>query len=272
MVGATRCVGTLLRAGSLIGVLLAAAPSAARPERCRVKVEVMPGHAVVGQRITWIATIERRGDVRDVDWRSAPRFPGFRAEWLPGELLPDPVGTSGWRAGLERRALFAARAGVHLVPPASLDCDGRPVEVPGVRVGVEALPEAGRPADFSGLVGPLRVTSRLVPERVALGESARLWVVVRGGGNVWRADAPLDEDALPHVDVFPDPPTLDVESDREISVRRTFRYQLVPRREGAVRIPAVRYAWFDPETRRYRSAQAPERTLTVGGTAILGER
>jgi hypothetical protein len=263
-------VGLRRATAAIIATWLLAHAGSADPEACRVAVRIDPPQAFIGQRVTWTAEIQRRPAVREVDWRAAPRFPGFRAEWMPSESQGRGTGRADWVVGRERRALYPARAGMHEIPPASLDCDGRLVEVPGVRIEVVAPPASGRPPEFTGLVGPVRVTTRVTPERIELGQSARLWVIVRGGGNVWAAAAPLLEDALPGVDVFPEPSSVDVDVDHRISLRHTFRYQLVPRREGVVRIPAPRYAWFDPESGRYRVSEGAARSLTVGGTAIIG--
>jgi hypothetical protein len=197
---------------------------------------------------------------------------GFRAEWLPGETLPEPIERDGlqWRATRERRALFPARSGRLAIPAASLDCDGEPVEVAGSSLEVLPLPLADRPPDFSGVVGPVRITTRLVPERIAVGETAQLWVLVRGGGNVWNVAPPLRENSLPGVDVFAEPPTTDIDADRNFVARRTFRFRIVPRNPGRVGLPEVTVPWFDPETRSYQQARGAARTLVVEGTATLG--
>ena len=257
-----------------LGLLLLLASSAATADAaapCNARVSVEPERAFIGQLVHWRAEILRRSDVREVDWRRAPRFVGFRAEWLPGEALAEPIERDGgrWRASRERRALFPARTGRLEIPAASLDCDGERIEVAGASLEVLPLPDVGRPPGFSGLVSPVRVTTRLVPERIALGQTAQLWILVRGGGNVWNTAPPLRENSLPGVDVFAEPPTTDIDADRNFVARRTFRYRIVPRNPGRVGLPEVAVPWFDPETRTYQQARGPARTLVVEGTAIL---
>ena len=257
---------------ALLVLLVAPGAVADAAAPCTARVAVEPERAFVGQVVLWRAEILRRSDVREVDWRQPPRFAGFRAEWLPGETRAEPVERDGrrWRASSERRALFPARSGRLGIPSASLDCDGVPVQVPGTSVEVSRLPQAGRPPGFAGLVGPVRVTTRLVPERIALGQSAQLWILVRGGGNVWSVTPPLRENAVPGVDVFAEPASTDIDAERSFSARRTFRFRIVPRSPGRVGLPEVAVPWFDPETRSYRQARGPARTLVVEGTAILG--
>jgi hypothetical protein len=257
---------------ALLALLLSAGAAADAAAPCAAEVAVEPERAFVGQAVLWRAEILRRSDVREMDWRQPPRFAGFRAEWLPGETRADPVERDGrrWRASSERRLLFPARSGRLAIPAAGLDCDGVLVQVPGSLVEVTPLPSTDRPAGFAGLVGPVRVTTRLVPERIALGQTAQLWILVRGGGNVWSTAPPLTENALPGVDVFAEPPSTDIAAERSFSARRTFRFRIVPRSPGRVQLPEVAIPWFDPETSSYRRAVGPARTLVVEGTAILG--
>lgn len=265
MVGTRRTGAALLLAlGSALGL---ATPA---PAQCRTQTRIEPGRAFVGQRVFWTLEILRAEGVEKVEWLEAPRFPSFRATWLPGRVDPQPVARDGalWRRSEERRALFAARPGTLHVPGAKLRCGAESAAVSGVSLEVTPLP-GGAPPGFAGVVGPLRVITRLEPDRIRLGESARLWVVLRGPGNLWTVASPLAEFGLEGIDVFAEPPATDLDADEDLVVRRTFRYQLVPRREGTLTLPPIRVPWFDPGAATYHIASGPSRTLTVGGAATL---
>ncbi len=238
--------------------------------QCRTQTRVEPARAFVGQRVFWTLEILRAVGVENVEWLEAPRFPSFRAAWLPGRVDPHPITRDGvvWRRSEERRALFAARPGELHVPGAKLRCGAESAEVSGATLEVTPLPD-GAPQDFAGVVGPVRVVTRLEPDRIRLGESARFWVVLRGPGNLWAVPSPLAEDGLDGVDVFAERPATELDAGDDLVVRRTFRYQLVPRREGALALPPLRIPWYDPGAAAYRIATGPARTLTVGGTATL---
>lgn len=267
------------RARALVLLALAhpAAGAATDTARCRTSVSVEPVPAYVGQPVLWRLEILRREDVAEVDWLEPPVFPGFRAEWLPGDVTAEPRALAGerWIASRERRVLFPGRAGRFALPDASLACvrggaaaRGRAeVRVPGARLEVIPLPEAGRPTDFDGLVGPVEVETHLAPAAISLGESALLSVHVRGSGDLWSLRPPLDPAALVGVDVFPEPPQLARDVGRALQLRRTFRYTLVPRTAGAVAIPELEIPWFDPASGGYRVARAPARSLQVGPAA-----
>jgi len=246
-----------------------AAAGSAEPAPCRTRTRIQPSRAFAGQPIAYEVEILRRSDVVRAEWLEAPRFPGFRAEWLPGRTAHEPVEREGRRyvVTTERRVLFAARPGPHRIPAASLACHleggGQAVApVEGGRVQVEPLPDAGRPPQAPPLVGPVRVVTRVEPEEIALGGTARLWVLVRGPGNVWEAEAPFGE-SLPGAELFPEPPTLDADTGTGLRLTRTFRYRIVPRHAGTLRIPAVEIPWFDPERDVWETARGPARELRV---------
>jgi hypothetical protein len=137
------------------------------------------------------------------------------------------------------------------------------LHVPAVRLDVEPLPEAGRPKDFGGLVGPLLLHLTVTPERVALGQSVRVALLARGTGNLWLLDAPFAASAFPGAQVFEKPPELALERGRALYVRQHLALDLVPRAAGRLTIPALRVPYFDPERHAYRVAETQEVAVMV---------
>jgi hypothetical protein len=248
---------------------IAASEDAAPP--CLARAQVVPPEGFPGQQLVWRLEILRRPFTAGVEWLEPPSFPGFRAEWLPGqpELAVTLDGVE-YVARVEERALFPERTGELVIAGARLRCavGGRPpqeVSAPATRVRVSALPEAGRPADFSGLVGALAVEIAAKPSRLAIGASTRLEVSLRGSGNLWDARDPLTgAPGLEGIELFPARPRLELEPGVQLAVRRSFAYDAVPSREGRLVIPTLRIPWFDPEQRVYRIATSPELALEVG--------
>jgi hypothetical protein len=271
------------RALALLLLALAAPPATAGGRECEASASVEPARPFVGQPVLWRLEILRAEDVARVAWLEPPVFPDFRAEWLPSDLTAEPRTLGGTRriATRERRMLFPARAGALVIPEAALACEAEggagarrlAARVAATRVDVQALPDAGRPADFDGVVGPVEVAQRLVPESIALGETAWLSVQVRGSGALWSIRDPLlAAEPPPGIEVFPEPPDVARDIGRSLQLRRSFRYALVPRREGRIPLPEIRVAWFDPATRSYRIARAPGRELVVGPPASAPAR
>ncbi|MDH3685252.1 MAG: hypothetical protein OEP95_03455 [Myxococcales bacterium] len=248
----------------------AAVSAAGSPPRCRLEVEVAPERPLVGEQVLYSLHILRRHDVSELRWEQPLTFPTFRAEWLPGAAADRTVVRSGetYQVYVERRALFAVHPGTLDLPPASVRCTTEGgeeiVEAPRRRLTVLPLPEAGRPADFEGIVGSVELTMTAAPEAIALGESVRLSVVARGPGNLWNARPRFVPELEPaEVEVFARPPESARDAGRALIVRRYFAFDLVPRTAGTLELPAVELAFFDPEAGRYRTARASGGRVSV---------
>jgi len=242
---------------------------------CLARAQVVPPEGFPGQQLVWRLEILRRPYVTGVEWLEPPGFPGFRAEWLPGQPDLGGVRLEGveYIARVEERALFPERSGELVIAGSDLRCArsfGTPLlaSVAATRVYVMSLPEEGRPPDFSGLVGALALEVAAWPRQLSLGGSTRLEVTLRGDANLWDARDPLaGAPDLGGVELFPARPRLELEPGIQLSVRRQFAYQVVPNREGRVEIPELRVPYFDPEQRRYRVATSPALALEVGPRA-----
>jgi hypothetical protein len=265
-----------LAAAALSALLLAAPAASGEPVEaapaCFARAQLVPAEGFPGQQLVWRLEILRREDTTQVEWLEPPTFPGFRAEWLPGqpELGGVRFGGAEYVARVEERALFPERAGELEIAGARLRCvsfSGKALETSSAATSARILelPEAGRPPDFSGLVGALSIEVSARPSELALGGSTRLEVSLRGAGNLWDARDPLaGAPGLEGIELFPARPRLELEPGVQLAVRRIFAYDAVPNREGRLMIPALRIPWFDPQQRSYRFAASPELALEVG--------
>jgi len=127
------------------------------------------------------------------------------------------------------------------------------VAIPPASLTVEAMPLEGRPAGFSGLIGPLSLHAALDRERVSTGEGALLSLSVSG----WQTGLVKR-------------PTLQAagaqfyaKDDQTTDGKRTFTWDVVPAAAGTVTIPAVSLPYFDPGSRSYRSADSQPLSLLV---------
>lgn len=125
------------------------------------------------------------------------------------------------------------------------------------------LPEAGRPAGFSGLVGKFEIESKLEPATVKAGESATLTVLLSGRGNVNRIPD-LQGPELSHTKVYADEPVLKVEPDAEgLAGSKTMKWALVPEKQGRYEIPPLSVSFFDTTTHQYSVARTQPMSLSV---------
>lgn len=270
MTRASALAALLSLAGAGAGPAFAGAP-------CVASVEVAPARGVVGEQILYVARLLRRTDVSQAAWIEAPSFPSFRAERLPGLMGQERVRHEGafYLVYEERRAIFAAHPGRIEIPPALLECQihapagrqGRSVSVrvPSASVEIEAVPEAGRPPGWNGVVGRgIEIKTAVEPTRVALGGTVRVAVVMRGEANLWDAAPPLLAGrGVAGAEVFPRPQRSDVEAGPRVRARRIFEFELVPREAGRLVVPAVSVPYFDPDARAYAVATAAEVSVEV---------
>jgi hypothetical protein len=129
----------------------------------------------------------------------------------------------------------------------------RQVAVAPATLTVEPMPLEGRPADFTGLIGPLAVHASLDRERVSAGEGALLSLAVSG----WQTGL-VKRPALQLVgaQLYP-------KDDQTADGKRTFTWDVVPAAAGTVTIPVVSLPYFDPASRSYRHADSQPLSLQV---------
>ena len=245
-------------------LVLAALPAGSEPP-CRASLRIEPREPFVEQGVSWQLEITSRDDLDRVEWIRAPAFPGARVERVT--ILPDARDDAGRRIRRDERVFFPERAGPLRLPIARLACGSEErwheVMLEPQQLEVRPLPEEGRPADFQGLVGAVTIRRYLRPERVVLGETARITVSLRGSGNLWAASDPLRELELPDAELFPRSAQAGIERSGGLRVTRVFEVDVVPRRGGVLQLPPLRVDWFDPDDGGYRSEAVPAADLLV---------
>lgn len=129
----------------------------------------------------------------------------------------------------------------------------RQVAVAPATLTVEPMPVDGRPADFTGLIGPLAVHAALDRERVSTGEGALLSLTVTG----WQTGL-VKRPVLQATSAQFYP-----KDDQTADGKRTFTWDVVPAAAGTVTIPVVSLPYFDPASRSYRHADSQALQLQV---------
>lgn len=129
-----------------------------------------------------------------------------------------------------------------------------------ITLEVQPLPSEGRPDDFTGIVGQLRVKAAVSTSEATVGEPILLDLALSGAPSLTEAKLP-NLSALPelasHFKVSGDDPPL--EKDGQVVFQRTLR-AIVP---GDLAIPAIPFSYFDPKAREYRTATTEPIPLKV---------
>ncbi|HET8645919.1 MAG TPA: BatD family protein, partial [Vicinamibacteria bacterium] len=131
-------------------------------------------------------------------------------------------------------------------------------------LSVQALPDSGRPAGFSGAIGAgLRLERRVSPAVARVGEGVMVELALIGEGNTalwpapelhWSAGARAYSDKVEErVGV----------TEGRVGGTKTFRYLVVPDSSGALTLPAVSYPYFDLDQAQYLSVALPATAVPV---------
>jgi hypothetical protein len=260
---------------------------AAEPVRPKVflRAELSPASVYVGQQTTYTLWLYTQTDVGAFQPTHMPAFKGFWVREIPqpSELKPEWLEQNGERFGrvaMLRRALFPLQEGRFRIEPTEVDLVARLAEIGpfGTPFGrsetlhlrtepldleVLALPPA--PPGFNGAVGELAVSARLDRAELSVGEAATLTIRSTGRGNLQSLKAP--QLTLPDgLRIFP-PRQENAErlTEGTLVSSQEWSYVVVPQRAGRYELPALALPFFDPATKRYRTATTPPLELSVSG-------
>lgn len=143
------------------------------------------------------------------------------------------------------------------------------VDLPGIRIDVRPVPEAGRPLEWTGAVGALEASRRIDRRDVDVGDSIKLTVSWTGDGNLEFFDPP--EPA--RLDAFAGFRVLGTEDEYRGEERRV-TYDLVPVSPELTEIPPLPLWTFDPVLEAYRKIETepvPIRVRALEGSEGLDD-
>ena len=137
-------------------------------------------------------------------------------------------------------------------------------------INVKALPEEGKPINYSGAVGDFDLNFSLNKEVLKASESFQATVKVAGRGN-------LNLFTLPKVNV---PAALEVyEPEHSENIKTNLlgmqgsiqdTYTVVPEFQGNYPIPAVSFSYFDPNKKQYKTLVSEEFMINVNEGPVAG--
>ncbi|MBP6758373.1 MAG: protein BatD [Flavobacterium sp.] len=222
------------------------------------------------------------------NWRELDK-PKYNDFWSQNIDIKQLVGEEGMFKGekyrfvvLRKTVLYPQKSGKLVIEPLSLDIDvqlptnrrdmfGRVQVVNGNKrvsagaktISVKALPEAGKPADFSGAVG--KFDFKVTPSKTNLknGESLDLLVSVTGSGNMKLFNLP--KPVVPNSLEMYDP----VHSEKVnttlsgMSGKISDSYTIIPQFKGNYPIKPMQFTYFDLGSGTYKSISSPEIMINV---------
>ena len=161
------------------------------------------------------------------------------------------------------------------VPTKRRDVFGRPmtqtvnlnVQATFPTITIKPLPSAGKPSHFNGAVGQYKLKLAVSRNELSADESLSLKFTLSGNGNLKLIE--LAEPEIPSAFELFDPKIKENirVNGSGMSGTKTYEYLLIPRYGGTYKIPPMKFSYFDPSAKRYKTLQTEEQEITVSGAA-----
>ena len=249
--------------------------------------------AFVGEQINLTYKILTQVPITQVEIKESPTLKGFWTEDVELPKNPTPqIRSIEDKAYTEyiikKQALFATTAGPVQIPATTFALVVRTStgvffslgtqetvfrKTEPLTLQITPLPSAGKPEDFNGAVGNFRLETSVDKSKAEVGEGINLKVVLSGSGNFRTiTDFPLPE--LPGFKIYSS------KSNDNVAIRngvlqgsKTWEYVVIPQSPGKELLPAMKFAYFSPEARQFREAQAAGLEVAVlkGKGGIVSE-
>jgi hypothetical protein len=129
------------------------------------------------------------------------------------------------------------------------------------------LPQAGRPAGFSGAVGQFDAEASATPTKVNAGDPVTLRLKITGSGNFDR----VSTDMLPgdaNWKTYSPKSHFDANDSINYGGMKTFDQPVIPNNGSVREIPSLAFSFFDPESRQYVTRTCPPIPIEVSGAAV----
>lgn len=257
-----------------------------------IRTYVSKRQCYLGEQIVVTQKIYARTNITHRGMQNAklPSFDGFwsKAEERKGNLPINTENLDGVSYGvvdLSQTYLFPQRSGKLTIDPIELDWvvrvkskrqqsifdqffggGGQDVVVKlkskPVTIDVQALPEAGKPDNFTGAVGNFSFNAKLNHDKVKANESLNLKLTISGKGNISLVSTPKIN--------FPDgfetyEPKVNetVSTTNGVSGTKTYEYLVIPRKSGEFILKDINFSYFDVEKKKYVTLPSPEIKITV---------
>ena len=264
------------------------APQVSADDNLYLVADISKTNPYINEPITVVYKLYFSFNIGITNWRELDK-PKYNDFWSQNIDIKQLVGEEGMFKGekyrfviLRKTVLYPQKSGKLVIEPLSLDIDvqlptnrrdmfgrvvvtsdNKRVSAGAKTIAVKALPEAGKPADFSGAVG--KFDFRVTPSKTNLknGESLNLLVSVTGKGNMklFNLPKPVVPNSLEMYD-----PVHDEKVNTSLagmSGKISDSYTIIPQFKGKYPIRPMQFSYFDLGSGTYKIITAPEIMINV---------
>ncbi len=249
--------------------------------------ELSKSRVYINEPVTVVYKLYFAGNVRpsDVNPVDMPEYKDFWSQDIPSRRTIDREMYKGKLysyVAWQQTVLYPQRAGKLPIAPLTLDLQ---LDVPTNRrdffgnqiytqvsrtitagkrtLTVMPFPEEGKPNTFSGAVGTFELEVSTSKNALNASESLQATVEVKGKGNLKLFSLPelVTPSALERYDPEHKEQVTTTLSGMRGSIQDT--YTLVPQFQGKYPIPAIRFSYFDPKAKAYKTITSEETIINV---------
>lgn len=131
------------------------------------------------------------------------------------------------------------------------------------RVEVLKLPTTDAPASFSGAIGDFTMQVYTDRNQTQAGEPIMLSVEISGSGNFDRINGPSIPETADWRSYQPESNFQARFEGSALLGTKRFDYVMIPKQAGTLEIPEIRFAYFEPEAKRYTQLNSPAIEIEV---------
>tara|TARA_B110000093_G_C12965881_1_gene409614 strand:+ start:468 stop:2261 length:1794 start_codon:yes stop_codon:yes gene_type:complete len=133
---------------------------------------------------------------------------------------------------------------------------------PPTQIDVRTLPSEGKPESYSGAIGQFSMELSADSDSTRVEEPIMLSLKLSGSGNFDRIKGPEMPQARGWRSYMPESTFEPIESQPLTGMKR-FDYVFIPEKAGSLKLPEVKFSYFDPNTEKYVELSAPTLTANV---------
>ena len=264
------------------------APQISADDAIHLVAEVSKSNPYINEPITVVYKLYFSYNIGITNWRELdkPKYNDFWSQNIDIKQLQVEESTyNGQRSRvvtLRKTVLYPQKSGRLSIEPLSMDID---LELPTNRrtafgqylttrankrvsagakvITVKALPENGKPENFTGAVGKFDFTATPTKTTLKHGESLDLNVTVSGTGNLKLFDLPkpVVPTALEMYDAVHNEKVNTPLSGMNGSI--SDKYTIIPQYKGSYPIKPMSFSYFDLATKTYKTITSPEIMIKV---------
>ena len=133
---------------------------------------------------------------------------------------------------------------------------------PPAQIDVRTLPSEGKPESYSGAIGQFNMELSADSDSTRVEEPIMLSLKLSGSGNFDRIKGPEMPQSRGWRSYMPES-TFEPNESQPLKGMKRFDYVFIPEKAGSLKLPEVKFSYFDPSTEKYVELSSPALTVKV---------